>query len=160
MWEGEGEPSSRRIISRFTFSFVEKTGDPQVDIVLESTFNGEAYSYFVRNTGKAAVRVAWHAFKVDLIENLKTVDSVTVRKDHVKSAPDPPSSRAIEIGPGSGSASDERIKEGQPFEAGHVLSLKVPSTAPPEVILTKLDVGTLDGRPLAGATLPILLRAR
>jgi hypothetical protein len=160
VWEGEGESSSGRIISRFTFFFVEKTGDPQVDIVLESTFNGEAYSYSVRNIGRAAVRVGWHAFRVNLVENLKTVDSVSVHVVRAKKTPDPPSSSSFEIGARSESAIAEQIKEGEPFEAGHVLSLNVPSTAPPKVILTNLDVGALDGRPLAGAALPILLRSR
>jgi hypothetical protein len=146
VWEGEGEPAGKNIVGRFIFFFSDKGGDPKVDLVIESTFDGKAYNYSLRNTGQATVRASWQAGgEVNLFQELKN------------ETPSVPESFPFEIGKRSESIIAEQLKKAKTLEPGQVVSIHVASLAAPKLLLTNLDVGSLDGRPLAGAILPILL---
>jgi len=144
VWEGEDEPSANDIISRFIFFFSDKGGDPEVSLVLESSFDGKGYSYSLKNTSKETVRVSWQTDgTVDLFQKLqKEIPSTSV---------------AVEIGKRSESTIAEQIKQGRTIEPGQTIPFRVVSIAAPKAISTNLDIGSLDGRPLAGAILFILV---
>jgi hypothetical protein len=146
VWEGEDEPSAKDIISRFIFFFSDKGGDPEVSLVLESSFDAKGYSYSLKNTSKETVRVSWQTDgTVDLFQKLQ------------KEIPSLSTSVAVEIGKRSESTIAEQIKQGRTIEPGQTIPFRVVSTAAPKAISTNLDIGSLDGRPLAGAILFILV---
>jgi len=153
VWKGEGEPSARNV-GLFTSNFVEKGDDPEVQIVLESTFDGHAYSYSLKNTGPTSVRAAWHHFEVDLFERLTVSESVKVEVKRggqmIQSVESPPERHSED-------ALRELLKRAKTLEPGQTIAARKESTASAQLIMTNVDIGSIEGQPLAGVALPILV---
>jgi hypothetical protein len=146
VWEGENEPPAKNIVSRFIFFFSDKGGDPEVGLTLESTFDGKIYSYSLTNSSRETIRVSWQTGgAVNLFQELQT------------GTPSLSRSAALEFKKRTESMLAEQLKKGRTLEPGQIVSMHAISAATPKAISTNLDVGTLDGRPLAGAILFILV---
>jgi hypothetical protein len=153
VWEGEGEPRSGQILSRFSFSSSQREGDPQIVMTLMSRFDGERYIYRLQNISHASVRISWHAAaETNLLEELQEHTHLPFRllPSGIYRTGKRPSRLTI----------TEELRRGRTLEPRQLLMFKLRSTSHPRVVLTHLDVGSLDARPLAGAILPILAPGR
>jgi hypothetical protein len=160
VYRGEGEPPGKNVMSRFNFFFSEAGADPQVEIDVESRFDGKTYSYSLRNVGSTSVRVAWHHYKIDLFEELRFALSLKVEVKHPDGTTSYATSLPSQDERKSESAISEELKKGRTLEPGQAISGHRESDATPSVFSTNLDVGSSEGRPLAGAVLPILVPGR
>lgn len=154
VWEGEAEPRSGQILSRFSFSSSERKEDPQVVMTLMSRYDGGRYVYRLQNISHATVRIAWHAgAETNLLQELRehTLPPFRLLPSEIYRTGERPSSRLT--------ITDE-LRKGRTLEPRQLLMFDLGSTSHPRVVLTHLDVGSLDARPLAGATLPIIAPER
>jgi hypothetical protein len=153
VWEGEGEPRSGQILSRFSFSSSERNGDPQVVITLMSKYDGERYLYRLQNISHVTVRISWHAgAETNMLQELQehALPSFRLLRSEIYGTGERPSRLRI----------TDEIRKGRTLEPRQLLMFDLGSTSHARVVLTHLDVGSLDARPLAGAILPILAPER
>lgn len=150
VWEGEAEPAAKSIISRFIFFFSKEGGDdPEGGLVLQSSVEEGKYTYRLKNISRETVRISWTVnWEVSLFEQLNQ-PSRPLRQYS-----------AIEFGKMPESALADQLKKGKILEPGQAISFSISSGSKPVRIDTNLDVGSVDGRPLAGAILSILVPGR